>query len=252
MNDPADRTRIYARVSSDLATRIREGEFKVGGRLPAERELALAYKVSRPTIREAIIALEVDGQVEVRQGSGVYVTARKPRGGRPRETDIGPFELLEARRAIEGEACALAATLVSDEDLATLSDLVAEMQSENLHDDIGQSEKADRRFHMLIAEATRNSAMVAAVDMLWNVRARSPQSQMLTRKAHAAGVMPRVDEHSLILEALVARDPEGARAAMRAHLTRVLETLLQVTEVEEIERARERVAVHRRRYALAE
>ncbi len=65
--------------------------------------------MSRPTIREAIIALELDRLVEVRVGSGVYVTNTEPPGGKAGATDIGPFELLEARRSIEGEACALAA-----------------------------------------------------------------------------------------------------------------------------------------------
>lgn len=250
MSERPDRGRAYARVSGDLAARIEGGEFKVGGRLPAERELAQIYKVSRPTIREAILALEVDGVVQVRQGSGVYVAARAPHHGKAEETDIGPFELLEARRAIESEACALAAAHITQEEVAALAALVAEMHSENWRDDIARSETVDRRFHMLIAESTRNSAMVAAVEMLWDVRARSPQSRMLTAKAHAAGVKPRVDEHSAIVDALAAHDPDKARMAMRAHLGRVLDTLLEVTEVEEFERARQRVAEHRRRYVV--
>src|SRR5690349_12503524 len=93
--------RLYEHVDQDLAAGIGRRDFKVGQRLPSERDLANTYGVSRPTIREAIIALELDGLVEVRLGSGVYVTARAPRGGQAGETDIGPFELLEARRAIE-------------------------------------------------------------------------------------------------------------------------------------------------------
>lgn len=242
--------RLYERVARDLSGKIAAGQYVVGNRLPSERDLAQAYAVSRPTIREAIIALELDGLVEVRLGSGVYVTASLPRGGEAGEMDVGPFELLEARRAIEGEACALAAVLMSDEQLEELQGLVAEMQAQNARD-VVMSEDADRRFHMLIARSSRNSAMVAAVQMLWDARARSPQTQLLSAKAHAAGVTPRIDEHAEILAALRKRSPDLARRAMRDHLTRVLDSLLAATEVQELEQARARIAADRKRYSAA-
>lgn len=243
----AESGRLYERVAEDLSGKIAKGQYVVGQRLPSERDLAQVYAVSRPTIREAIIALELDGLVEVRLGSGVYVMARLPRGGKAGEMDVGPFELLEARRAIEGESCALAADMITDEQLDDLQALVAEMQAENARD-VVMSEDADRRFHMLIATATRNSAMVAAVQMLWDARARSPQTQSLSAKAHAAGVKPRIDEHAEVLEALRRREPDAARRAMRDHLTRVLDSLLAATEVEELEQARARIAAERKRY----
>jgi len=243
----AEAGRLYERVAQDIAGKIAAGVHVVGQRLPSERDLAQAYAVSRPTIREAIIALELDGLVEVRLGSGVYVTARLPRDGQAGEMDIGPFELLEARRAIEGETCALAAVLISDQQLDELHELVVEMQAENARD-VVMSEDADRRFHMLIATASQNSAMVAAVQMLWDARARSPQTQLLSAKAHAAGVTPRIDEHAAILDALRQRSPEAARRAMREHLTRVLDSLLAATEVQELEQARARIAAERKRY----
>jgi DNA-binding FadR family transcriptional regulator len=240
--------RLYERVSDDLSAQIASGAYAIGQRLPAERVLALTYSVSRPTVREAIIALELDGLVEVRMGSGVYVTSITPRGGKAAEADVGPFELLEARRAIEGEACALAAVRITDAELDALTGLIAEMHDENGRD-VNRSEDADRRFHVLIAEATQNSPMVTAVEALWDARARSPQYKLLSDKAHAAGVIPRIDEHSIIVEALRTRDPERARSAMRGHLTRVLESIMEATEVHEMEQARARVAQQRRRYA---
>ena len=240
--------RLYERVAKDLEAQIARGDFALGERLPAERRLAQIYGVSRPTIREAVIALELDGVVEVRQGSGVYVVSRAPTGGVAAQADMGPFEVLEARRAIEGESCALAATRITDDELDELMSLVGEMQAENVHD-IVMSEDADRRFHMLIARATQNSAMIAAVELLWDARARSPQYRLMSEKAHAAGVKPRIDEHAAIVSALRTRDPERARRAMVNHLTRVLEALLEATEVIELEEARRRVAAHRERYA---
>jgi len=249
MAERAAGKRLYERLSQDLAAKIAVGQYAVGQRLPAERHLAKTYEVSRPTVREAIIALEVDGLVEVKVGSGVYVIACEPQGA-PTEHDIGPFELLEARRAIEGEACALAASRISDECLDILEGLVAEMQAENARD-IVMSEDADRRFHRLIAEATQNSALVAAVDMLWEARARSPQYQLLTSKTHAAGIKPRIDEHQVIVDALRGRDPSAARNAMQHHLSRVLESALQATEVREMELARARLQAQRERYAVS-
>ena len=239
--------RLYERVAKDLAGQIAEARYAVGQRLPSERDLAQTYSVSRPTIREAIIALELDGMVEVRLGSGVYVKAQTPNEGQAGATDIGPFELLEARRAIEAEACAMAAKRITNEELDQLDALVIEMQTENARD-VDRSEDADKRFHMLIAASTQNSAMIAAVELLWEARERSPQTKLMGEKAHAAGVIPRIDEHAAIVSALRARSPEDARDAMRRHLTRVLNSLLAATEVQEMEEARARIAATRDRY----
>jgi DNA-binding FadR family transcriptional regulator len=241
--------RLYERISRKLAKAIADGEYALGQRLPSERELAQTFSVSRPTVREAIIALELDGLVQVRLGSGVYVTSRKPPGGKESAKDIGPFELLEARRAIEGEVCALAALRIEDEQLAELSQLIAEMRDDNRHNEIIMSEEADRRFHELIASATQNSAFIAAVQMLWDARARSPQSHSMDDKVRARGLKPPVEEHAAILRALKRRDPDAARAAMHKHISRVIDGLLEATEVKEMERAKAAVAEKRRRYS---
>ncbi len=247
----AEPRRLYEQISQKLAKAIAGGEYEIGQRLPSERELAHTFGVSRPTVREAIIALELDGLVEVRLGSGVYVTNRLPPSGTERAKDIGPFELLEARRAIEGEAAALAAVRIDDEQLKQLSELIAEMRNDNLHNEILMSEEADRRFHELIASSTQNSGIIAAVQMLWDARSRSPQSHLLDDKGRAGGLKPPIDEHAAIVRALKRRDPDAARTAMHQHITRVIKDMLKVTEVEEIERARAVAAEKRRRYSAA-
>jgi len=248
MTEPAETSRLYERVSRDLAARIADGEFGVGTRLPAERQLAATYEVSRPTVREAIIALELDGLIEVRKGSGVYVKASAPAAGGA-NADVGPFELLEARRLIEGEVCALAAVRATDELIAALDAMVDQM--EGLQSDPIRAEAVDREFHTRIAEASLNSAMIPVVEMLWDARSRSAQYRLLSDKARGAGVVPREDEHRAIVRALETRDPEKARAAMRAHLARVLDALLEATEVHEMELARQRVASQRGRFSLS-
>ena len=91
--------------------------------------------------------------------------------------------------------------------------------------------------------------MIAAVQMLWDARARSPQSHSMDDKSRAGGLKPPIDEHSAILRALKRRDPEAARAAMHEHISRVLDDILKVTEVVELKRARAVAAEKRRRYS---
>lgn len=240
--------RLYVHIAEAMSERIVNGRYPVGSRLPSERDLAQAFGVSRPTIREAIISLEIDGLVDVKIGSGVYVKHNRP-SAPDGEPDVGPFELLEARRLIESEICAFAAPRIDDQRLRELETLIEEMAHENEHD-VVLSEDADRRFHAAIAAATENSSLVAIVRSLWDARARSPLIRRLSVKAQQAGVKPKINEHAAILQALRARDPEAARAAMHEHLSRVIDSLLLATEVEEIERAKAHVAAQRRRYGL--
>ena len=175
---------------------------------------------------------------------------RQPPSGTERAKDIGPFELLEARRAIEGEACALAALRIDDAQLKQLSELIAEMRDDNRHNEILMSEEADRRFHELIASSTQNSGIIAAVQMLWDARARSPQSHSMDDKGRAARLeAARSKNMPRSCGRLKRRDPDAARAAMHEHISRVIEDMLKVTEVKEIERARAVAAEKRRRYS---
>lgn len=238
--------RLYAQVASGITADIVNGAYPVGSRLPSERDLALAFGVSRPSIREAIIALEVDGMVEVRMGSGVYVLSATPSGGKSAMTGVGPFELLEARRAIEGEVCALAAARATDRDIDELQALYDAMDV--AEGDIAKAEHIDRQFHVKIASISRNSAFHAAVNSLWDARLRSPQHRLLTSKAHQSGAITRAEEHLAILQALRARDPAAARGAMHVHLTRVLDMLLEATEVDEAADLRERLQQRRQRF----
>lgn len=252
MNVPPTKqsTRLYQALAEKLTRLIASGQFKPGDRLPAERELAALYNVSRPTVREAVIALEIEGLVEVRIGSGVYVISQTPiREGV--ERDIGAFELTEARILIEGEAAALAAANITDEEIADLERLLAEMDAAN-QSDAGAGEMVDKRFHEFLAGCTRNSAMQSAVEHLWMVRNRSPQCIRTFEKSRGKGHKPVIDEHRAIIEALRARDPVAARTAMREHLGRVLEYLLASTEIEAIEEARAKAAAQRDRYKVSE
>jgi GntR family transcriptional repressor for pyruvate dehydrogenase complex len=199
-------------------------------------------------VREAIIALEVQGLVEVRVGSGAYVLRLPGKGDVP-GFNISAFELTEARLLFEGEAAALAAAQITDEQLIEIEALVLEIARENL--DPKGTDKADRAFHLAIARATRNHAVLEAIEQLWSLRYTSPEAALLHEKARTANVKPVVDEHSAVLEALRQRDPAAARAAMRAHLAAVLDSLLFATEERAVEEARRAVQAKRERYSRA-
>lgn len=250
MSDAPDKgqDRLYQDLARSLMEELSSGRYPVGARLPAERELATTYNVSRPTVREAMIALEVQGLVEVKVGSGAYVRRLPGKGDIP-GFNITAFELTEARLIFEGEAAALAARQITDDEIAEIARLVEAIAQENLQPD--GAERADRDFHLAIARATRNTAIYNAIEHLWELRSTSPEAALLHEKARTANIKPVVDEHTAVLNALRSRDPAAARAAMRAHLSQVIDSLLFATEERAIEEARLAAKARRERYARA-
>lgn len=246
---PSTKTvRLYRRVADDLAQSIRDGVYRPGEKLPAERELAEAFGVSRPTVREAMIALEIFGVVEIRHGSGIYVI--EPAGSAPAQTggeemnddlNVGAFELIEARILIEGEMAAVAAAVVTDADVAILNDLIARMQT----GDDEACDEADHAFHEHIARLTDNGALIDTVSNMWALRKQSRLAARIMTRAQGGGRTARVNEHKRIVKALAARDPAAARAAMRHHLEMVREYLLDATETAEIESLRQNLRAKR-------
>lgn len=232
--------KLYRRISDAILARLAVGEFPVGSRLPTERKLADAYGVSRASVREAVVALEMIGVLELRKGSGIYVVSL----GAAEEVetlDIGAFELLEARRGIEAEVAALAATRRSDEDLVELERLIEVMRDP----DVAISERADRDFHCALANATGNRAMATVVTDLWAMRERCLLARTIHQRARGGGEDRRVVEHDAVLTAVRAKNADAARAAMRNHLDAVIEHLLVMTENEEFEAVRRRIARRR-------
>jgi DNA-binding FadR family transcriptional regulator len=128
----SDNVKLYRKIADSVADAIESGQYKLGDRLPTERELAEQFGVSRPTLREAMIALEMLGMIEARHGLGIYVTGnvRPPAPSAEIDFEIGAFELIEARRLFEGEAAALAATSISDEQIGELEGLLERMHHE--------------------------------------------------------------------------------------------------------------------------
>lgn len=225
--------KLYQRIAETLATVIAAGKYEVGSRLPAERDLAIEFEVSRPTIREAMIALEMRGIVEARNKSGVYVIDSKSDDKRITELDVGAFELIEARTMVEGEAAALAAVAIDDAMIDQLRQMLGAMSLEA--DQRGKVD-VDREFHLLIATAGGNSLIRSMIESLWDIRESSPMCVHMFAQARRNGVAPRVEEHRAIVDALAAHDSKAARHAMRQHLMQVTEDLLEATKLESIQR----------------
>jgi DNA-binding FadR family transcriptional regulator len=208
--------RLYRQIADQIRGLIRSGEFAPGARLPPERELAKQLGVSRPSVREAVIALEVEGLVEVRIGSGIYVRAAPESTLPAADAAAGPYELLRARYVIEAECAALAAKSARRQHLDAIAAALGGMQRE-MESGL-QALPSDRDFHLRIAEATGNGALVAVVKMLWEERTGPLYQQLEHHYDSPALWRAALAEHRAVLKAIADRDPQAARSAMQRHL----------------------------------
>jgi len=212
-----DNRRLYRQIADQIAALIERGEYSAGERLPPERDLAKQLGVSRPSVREALIALEVEGYVEVRVGSGVYVMGPHPaEPARALATDSGPFELIKARWLIEAECASLAAKAATRAQVKAMEQALDRMEQERRRGVMPL--EADREFHLRIAEACGNSALTLVVKMLWDQRT----GPLFLRLEHHFDTPElwnhAIREHRQIVDAIGRHDPVAARAAMRRHM----------------------------------
>ncbi len=166
--------RLYRLVAEQIRLLIESGELKECQRLPAERDLAERFGVSRPTVREALIVLEVEGHIHIRMGSGVYISASaKSNRQKPPVPDAhGPFEILQARCIIESAIAEEAARLARPECIARLDDLIGRMAG--ALDNSPQALNLDRAFHTAIADIIGNSALNRFTGLIYDERSLSP------------------------------------------------------------------------------
>jgi DNA-binding FadR family transcriptional regulator len=211
--------RLYKQVAEQIRVLIDSGELPAGERLPAERELAERLGVSRPTVREALIVLEVEGRVQIRMGSGVYVS-RHPLSAAPILPDDdsdGPFEILQARCIIESAIAEEAARCATPAGIAKLDDMLRQM--EQSLDVPAMALACDRAFHTAITDIIGNSALNRFTGIIYDSR-MSPYFEKLASHFESVGSWGKaLGEHQVIRDAIAAQDPTAAREAMRRHLT---------------------------------
>jgi DNA-binding FadR family transcriptional regulator len=234
------------RLFWDIVERIEEqidtGTYSPGSRLPPERALAEQFNVSRPTIREAIIALEVRQRVEVKTSSGVYVLDNSRNA--TQDSTVSAFELTQARALVEGEAAALAATTITDDELEQLHQTLVDMENDV------DPEEADRLFHLIISTSTRNNAIVYAVENFWQLRDNRKNIKEAYSSVCSTSTAKRMEEHRNIYNALKKRDSEKARAAMHEHFNRLINALFDASEAKALEEIKRKNNETRGLYSL--
>lgn len=211
-------SRRYLQIARQLATEIEQGRYATGERLPPERELAQKLDVSRTTVREALLALEIMRFIEIRVGAGVYVLEESAWG----RTDISepnshaPSEVLAARRLVEAETAALAAANATSVQLSKMRQANDRM-AETI-DDIAAFDAADALFHELVAEAAGNDVLTGFVSQLWRMRESEMWAFWYNQTRHPENRRQSVEDHNIILRACERRSPDAARTAMQSHL----------------------------------
>ncbi|WP_309085629.1 FadR/GntR family transcriptional regulator [Chelativorans sp.] len=208
--------RLYRQVADQLGQLIDRGEYAIGDRLPSERELADRLGISRPTVREALIALEVQGRVRIRVGSGIYVTAPPHAGAPDDENGEGPFELLRAREFLESAIAAEAARSARADHVARLDDVLKRMKTSRRPSE--EVIDLDREFHTAMAEILGNAVLVRVVRELFDERMNPYFQRLSSYFENRQSWDAAWNEHGEIRDAVAAHDPEKAKAAMERHL----------------------------------
>jgi len=209
--------RLYQQIADQIRELIRQGGFDTGTRLPPERDLAQQLGVSRPSLREAMVALDVEGAVEIRSGSGVYVCSLPVRPVKS-TASLGdsPMELMQARAALEGSAVVLACAHATEKGMVRLRGIVESMRKE-----IARRRSPlefDRQFHLAIADMSGNLVMVRLISEMFESRHSPISAKLSSRFENNRTWSLALKEHEAILRALETRDPLAAQTAMRSHL----------------------------------
>jgi DNA-binding FadR family transcriptional regulator len=225
--------RLYRQIADRIRAAIAAGDYRPRGRLPAERELALQLGVSRPSLREALIALEVEGRIEVRTGSGIYVLdgvapglplASDEDSVLPLHADCpqewGPLEVLRARQVFEVEIAAMAATHARRSDLQAIARSLDQMREEAA---AGQAPRhGDQAFHLAVAKACGNDVLYDTVHRTWQARDSVLFERLGDYFEHPSTWMQAIDEHSRVYQAICNQDAKAARRAMQHHLRQTM------------------------------
>jgi DNA-binding FadR family transcriptional regulator len=234
--------RLFWSIVDKIEALIDSGMYSPGSRLPPERELAETFKVSRPTVREAIIALEVREKIEVKTGSGVYVL--KPANQLDSQKEVNAFEVTQARALIEGEVAAIAATTITKDELDRLEQTLVDMENSSF------IAAADKEFHQIIVTATRNSAMILSVENLWKLRSSTPEIIKDYDSVCSKDNSQTLAEHKAIFQALKSGDSTQARSAMHSHFNRLINALFEAIELRALEEIKRRNSETRGLYSI--
>ncbi len=215
--------RLHDQIADRILRLILEGEYGPGDKLPPERELAEALGVSRGSLRQALVALDVAGVLTIRVSTGVFVNDRAMsianRLPVAALTEAPPLDIIRARRTVEGETAALAAERASDAQIARIRDAEAALERREGRYDLRHP--SDRAFHLAIAETAGNKALEHLVHELWDMQRGQLYQRLEDHFSTPAMRDLAIKDHRLIVDAVALRRPDEARQAMHRHLDRV-------------------------------
>ncbi len=215
-------SRLYEQIVQQIEDSILKGTLKEGDQLPAERELALKFGVSRTAVREAVKALAEKGLVQAQSGRGTFITNATSRAIRQSlglmirigEPD-GPLILAELRAILEPEIAALAAVRADEASLSLMREAYAAM--ERSVENSAEFIEADLDFHLALAEAVGNPLVLSLIDSIVGLL----REQRITIFFVEGGPEHGQFHHKQILDAVAARDANRARLTMRAHMEQI-------------------------------
>jgi len=217
--------KLYIQIADQIRDQILAGAVEAGRQLPSERDLAVSLGVSRPTVREALIALEVAGFVEVRVGVGAFVRDQSKGSAALPDEGHSPIEIIRVRRLLEPEAAALASQNISPEGTARMAEAMRRMHAETENN--RWSSESDRMLHLTIAEGSGNTMLREVLDLLWNSRFEVVDTKFHEHLASMSEVRTHImDDHARIVAGIVQGNAEAAREAMAAHLDFVTAAML--------------------------
>lgn len=221
---PATAAGGAAGISARLRQGILDGDYGYGERLPAERDLAQHFGASRSTVREALRRLEETNLVSRRIGSGTFVSYR-PSGGEGNIAEqTSPLELIEVRLVIEPQMTRLAVANATARDLERMAEVLAQVEAAG--DDREEFSQADERFHLLLAECTRNPLMVWIYGQINDVRCHAQWDEMKNKILSAERIQAYNQHHRELFEALRSRDMAAAVGAITEHMEQARSDLL--------------------------
>ena len=212
--------KVYQKIANRLERSIRAGDYKTMEKLPPERDLAAEVKVSRTTIREALMALEAAKIIRIKDRSGAFVlplSPEKPMRLAEISTSPGPHEVLQLRRLIEGEAALLVTMNGSNEAISKIGDACSANASVP-PDDTPEFHAATRQFHMAVAEGSGNGLFVELLGFLWDQKSGPLWESWYVATRSQKNRQQTLANLTDISDAIASRRPQAAQTAMHRHI----------------------------------
>lgn len=230
---PVKTKRVYMQIVDQIIDLIRRGQFAIESQLPPERDLAEQLRVSRASLREALSAMQLLGLVETRSWQGTFVCSGAPSTLLRIDSSMlyqdleSPFAIIQARKAVEPQIAAIAATHRSEEALRRLEQ-IQDMAESDPHGRYLSSE-GDRRFHLSVAEAAENPVLVSMMSIVYELMGQ--KLWLVLRDATAASpdrLRNYAIQHRGVCEAIFRQDANAAAARMSDHLDSVEKLMVEV------------------------